>query len=89
MSKEKVVEVYRDKDTIEKSFEILKDDLEVRPIYHRNSERVKGHIFMCFLALYIERYMKDKLGTLMKKHYWKEIRDELMLQHIVNQEITV
>ena len=32
------------------AFRITKDELEIRPIWHQNADRVKGHILVCFLA---------------------------------------
>ena len=32
------------------AFRITKDELEIRPIWHRHEERVKAHILVCFLA---------------------------------------
>jgi len=32
------------------AFRITKDELEIRPIWHRHAERVKAHILVCFLA---------------------------------------
>ena len=32
------------------AFRITKDELEIRPIWHQNQDRVKGHILVCFLA---------------------------------------
>ncbi len=32
------------------AFRISKDELEIRPIWHHKEERVKAHIFVCFLA---------------------------------------
>jgi transposase len=32
------------------AFRITKDELEIRPIWHRREERVKAHILVCFLA---------------------------------------
>lgn len=34
----------------EKAFRIQKDDLKLRPIWHQKENRVKAHIFVCFLA---------------------------------------
>ncbi|MBI4319077.1 MAG: IS1634 family transposase [Chloroflexi bacterium] len=34
----------------EAAFRIHKDDLRIRPIWHQKSERVQGHILVCFLA---------------------------------------
>ena len=34
-------------------------DLKVRPIHHRLSDRVRAHIFLCMLAYYVERHLKE------------------------------
>jgi len=34
----------------ESAFRIHKEDLRIRPIWHQKSERVQGHILVCFLA---------------------------------------
>jgi transposase len=34
----------------EAAFRICKSDLSIRPIWHQKTERVKAHIFVCFLA---------------------------------------
>ena len=35
----------------EKAFRLEKSDLSLRPIFHQKEDRVKAHIFVCFLAL--------------------------------------
>lgn len=35
---------------VEKAFHIAKDDLGIRPIFHKTAERTCGHILVCFLA---------------------------------------
>jgi transposase len=34
----------------EAAFRICKSDLSIRPVWHQKTERVKAHIFVCFLA---------------------------------------
>lgn len=46
---------------VENAFREVKDFLKVRPIYHHNGERVKGHIFICFLAYLLEKLLEKKL----------------------------
>lgn len=37
--------------TVERAFRSLKTiDLKVRPIYHRLTDRVRAHVFLCLLA---------------------------------------
>ena len=52
----------------EAAFRTAKSDLKLRPIYHRNTERVEAHILVCFLSLalwrVLEQWMHGKgLGT--------------------------
>jgi transposase len=35
---------------VESAFRIAKDELEIRPIWHQKTDRVKAHILVCFLA---------------------------------------
>ena len=35
---------------VEEAFKTLKGDLAIRPIYHRDDERIEAHIFIAFLA---------------------------------------
>src|SRR5207249_4564435 len=34
----------------EAAFRIQKSDLSIRPVWHQRAERVKAHIFVCFMA---------------------------------------
>ena len=39
---------------VERDFRALKgDDLAVRPIFHWREDRVRAHLFLCFLAAYV------------------------------------
>jgi transposase len=46
---------------VEHAFREVKDFIKIRPIYHHNGERVRGHIFICFLAYLLEKLMEKKL----------------------------
>lgn len=50
LSKQELVEEYCDKDLVEKAFRTLKGVLHLRPIRHWLHTRVRGHVFICFLA---------------------------------------
>lgn len=49
---------------IEAAFKLLKDDLQVRPIYHRKAERVEAHIFVAFLAYCLSVTLRGHLRKL-------------------------
>ncbi|WP_341761620.1 IS1634 family transposase [Candidatus Tisiphia endosymbiont of Thecophora atra] len=62
MSKELVDKAYHNLHEVESNFSSMKTGLlEVRPIFLRKSNRTKGHVFVCMLALKIWHYMKNKL----------------------------
>ena len=51
ISKEEVASCYKSLKYVEQAFRTMKTtELETRPIRHWTPERVKGHVFMCFLA---------------------------------------
>lgn len=48
---------YKTLQFVERGFEDLKSLISIRPIYHFKEERIKAHIFVCFLALIIKWYI--------------------------------
>jgi len=42
----------------------LKSTLLLRPVHHWTEDRIKAHVFICVLALQIERLMRNRLKTL-------------------------
>lgn len=48
----------------EEAFRISKSDLNLRPVFHRKTERVEAHILVCFLSLALwrtlEQWMRGK-----------------------------
>ena len=46
---------------IEEAFKTLKGDLAVRPIFHREEERMEAHIFVAFLAFCLHATLRQKL----------------------------
>jgi len=47
---------------IERGFRTLKTDLELRPVYHRTSDRIKAHVLLCWLALLLIRVAENETG---------------------------
>jgi Transposase DDE domain len=55
-----VVRAYKQLKEVEKGFRALKGpDLEIRPIHHRLERRVRAHVFLCMLALYVEWHLRQ------------------------------
>ena len=66
MDTAETVKAYKGLSKVEQAFRCLKTiDLKVRPIYHYLDHRVKGHIFLCFLAYYVEWHMRKSLAPIL------------------------
>jgi transposase len=66
LSSQQVVASYKSLSGVERAFRSLKTvDLQVRPIHHRLSERVRAHILLCMLAYYVEWHMRQKLAPML------------------------
>ena len=66
LTSEQVVAAYKDLHHVERAFRSTKTvDLHVRPIHHRNEDRVRAHIFLCMLAYYVEWHMRRALAPLL------------------------
>src|SRR5215469_881728 len=49
---------------IEAAFKNLKDDLDLRPIYHKRIERIEAHIFVAFMAYCLHVTLRARLRPL-------------------------
>jgi len=60
------VTAYKQLASVERAFRSLKTvDLEVRPIHHRRSDRVRAHVLLCMLAYYLEWHMRQALKPIL------------------------
>lgn len=54
-----VVETYKRLAAVERAFRGLKSvELAVRPIFHYREDRVRAHLFLCFLAYYVRWHLE-------------------------------
>jgi len=61
-----VVETYKRLSAVERDFRALKgDDLAVRPIFHWREDRVRAHLFLCFLAAYLRWHLEAAWAPLL------------------------
>lgn len=66
LSAEDTVRSYKMLAQVEQGFRCMKGiDLRVRPIYHRDGDRVRAHFFLCMLAYYVEWHMRRVLAPLL------------------------
>ena len=64
LSPEDVVRRYKELAEIERGWRCLKSTLLVRPVHHWTERRIRAHVFVCVLALQVERWMRNRLGPL-------------------------
>jgi len=61
LTAEQLVAQYKDLADIERGFRVMKNQLELGPVYHRLPDRIRAHTFICFLALVIQRALRRRL----------------------------
>ena len=60
------VRSYKSLSLVERAFRCIKTvDLHVRPVYHWLAGRVRAHVFLCMLAYYLERHMRQRLAPML------------------------
>ncbi len=60
------VRAYKSLAGVERAFRSLKTvDLDIRPIFHWASPRVRAHVFLCMLAYHLEWHMRQALAPLL------------------------
>lgn len=61
-----IVRAYKSLSQAERAFRSIKTiDLEIRPIHHRLSDRVRAHVLLCMLAYYLEWHMRQALAPIL------------------------
>jgi len=64
----------------------LKHTVDVRPVYHRRSDRIKAHVLLCWLALLLIRIAENESGETW--HQLKRIfRPLLVAEHATEQGV--
>jgi hypothetical protein len=60
------VRAYKSLSRVERAFRCIKaTDLDIRPIYHYVSPRVRAHVFLCMLAYYLEWHIRQALAPIL------------------------
>ena len=65
LAAEAAVEAYKSLSGVERAFRTSKDHLRVRPIHVYSEDHVRGHVFLCMLAYYMEWHMRRRLAPLL------------------------
>ena len=81
LTPEEIIKNYKQEASIESAFRIIKDVIHLRPIYHYNTEHVKGHVFICVLAYLLTKLLEQKTGETIKS-----LREKYMTAVIVESK---
>lgn len=61
LSVEEALSRYKDLWRVEEAFRVAKCTLKTRPIFHWKPQRIRAHVLLCFLTLFIERFLEFRL----------------------------
>lgn len=76
-------DTYRMLNDVEAAFRTLKTDLGLRPIYHQNTDRISGHIFISVLAYHILHAIRYQLLANNITDSWQTIQSKLSTHYRV------
>ena len=68
---------YKELWMVEQIFRSMKSLLSTRPIYHKSTEAIKGHIFCSFLAILLIKELRRKMDAKGLNYEWNEILQAL------------
>lgn len=72
LSAEDLALAYKQLVRVEEAWKTMKSILEIRPVMHRTQERIRAHVFLCVLALLLERVAEKAC-----EETWPRIRHQL------------
>ena len=86
LKQEHVARQYKNLWMVEQAFRAMKSVLNTRPIFHKRTETIRGHVFCSFLALILMKELKTRL----EKKGWKLEWDRLVrdLDHLKEIEVS-
>ncbi|MEW5971962.1 MAG: IS1634 family transposase [Pseudomonadota bacterium] len=62
LTSDEVISAYKSLQKVERIFRVLKNNIEIRPIYVRKEKRIRGHVFICFITYLFECLLERKLA---------------------------
>lgn len=83
LSPEEIVHQYKELQDVERCFRTLKSSLDIRPVHHRVDRRIEAHIFICVMALQIERLMRQRLRKAKITRSPERVLEKLSFQRTV------
>lgn len=73
-----VVKSYKSLMKVEKAFRVIKNEIDIRPVYVRKETRIKGHVMICYLSLLVEILLEKKLNELFPEISKKVEREKIL-----------
>ena len=80
LSDKELWDLYNMLTQVEASFRSLKHELSLRPVYHRLSRRIQGHLFVTVLAYHLLCVIQRTLHANAIRHHWATLRTHLSSQ---------
>ena len=77
MTAEDIALGYKQLLEVERGWRDMKQVIDLRPVYHRNEDRIRAHVILCWLALLLARIAENACGRT-----WPELRRELDRIHV-------
>ena len=83
---EEIVKRYKELAEIERGWRALKSTLLLRPVYHWTEERIRAHVFICVLALQMERWMRNRLRGMSVPAAIRQLRCIKMIEMVEGKD---
>lgn len=74
---EEIEQTYKNLQYVERAFDIVKNLIKIRPIFHYKDARVKWHIMICFFSYYLLFQFKKLCKELLSSNTLDELLTEL------------
>ena len=86
---ERAVLAYKSLARVERAFRSLKTvDIEVRPIHHWISPRVRAHVFLCMLAYHLEWHMRRALAPMLFDDHQRDAAEAERLSAVAKAKVS-
>jgi transposase len=78
LDRQQVLTSYKSLQKVERAFRVVKDELDIRPVYVRKESRIRGHVMICYLSLLMEILIEKKLDELFPELIDSEHKKQLV-----------
>jgi transposase len=79
-----VVTSYKSLQKVERAFRVIKNELDIRPVYVRKETRIRGHVMICYFALLIEILIEKKIREIFPELEDIQTRKMSLKKHEIN-----